>query len=214
MPAPGSSGPNGEPVAACGKGAFVVAPHPEQTHCKRRCRSTTGATGGRSMASYSPITQFRSHPQGRLPHNSRKCRGGGRPRRLDCRRDGGMRLCDRAWLRRALMYHGAVSCPSMVVGRTCATSLPAAEASPEAPNRPLSVLSCSVLKISATHPDYESRQAQTFKGWVITTQDFPMLDSVPSATGTLAVFSQQTLFWPIVRRDIKPHIVEMRRQPS
>ena len=45
-------------------------------------------------------------------------------------------------------------------------------------------------------------------------QDFPMLDSVPSATGTLAVFSQQTLFWPIVRRDIKPHIVEMRRQPS
>ena len=24
------------------------------------------------------------------------------------------------------------------------------------------------LKISATHPDYESRQAQTFKGWVIT----------------------------------------------
>ena len=47
-----------------------------------------------------------------------------------------------------------------------------------------------------------------------TVQDFPMLDSVPSATGTLAVFSQQTLFWPIVRRDIKPHIVEMRRQPS
>ena len=45
-------------------------------------------------------------------------------------------------------------------------------------------------------------------------QDFPMLDSVPSATGTLAVFSQQTLFWPIVRRDIKPHIFEMRRQPS
>ena len=45
-------------------------------------------------------------------------------------------------------------------------------------------------------------------------QDFPMLDSVPSTTGTLAVFSQQTLFWRIVRRDIKPHIVEMRRQPS
>ena len=52
------------------------------------------------------------------------------------------------------------------------------------------------------------------KNTTITIQDFPMLDSVPSATGTLAVFSQQTLFWPIVRRDIKPHIVEMRRQPS
>ena len=52
------------------------------------------------------------------------------------------------------------------------------------------------------------------KAAVLDQQDFPMLDSVPSTTGTLAVFSQQTLFWRIVRRDIKPHIVEMRRQPS
>ena len=51
-------GPNGEPLAASGSGASVVAPQRPQRIENRRWRRTNGRIGGNSISSYSPINSL------------------------------------------------------------------------------------------------------------------------------------------------------------